>query len=1157
MAIMRATQRSVATVASREGRHPAPRRTVWHGASRQAVLAVVVKLAILALLASAALLPGPAEAGRAWIEDPTGRAVLQVAFREPPSYEDLAEAQAALTRMAAIVCDATEGQIRIAQIHLVSSPASKDLAALWLHEGDAASGGPYDASGADLRRLGAHMDVFASARLRPDRLAHLLGHHAFGLGDQYDDQRRRGAVCGVGPGFEPGRLDERNHSIMQGSGGMQCLDGALLGQECLRDDECAGSACRPVLASEWSTASNHDLLRGSGDACPRPSPISRVRLGGILPSKGDLVPAFNGKDFLTARATSAWHQEMEVLGPAGTLPGIRLHFYLSHTGRLTWQLTVGADAAEFGGTRGEFVMLRSWALSFNNDFSLASAYPEQMQFEVPTSAGKGPVEVAIDVGSRNPDSRRNPGQGYDGLQMVTAGTPVLELAVDGVVGCSAEWCASSWNENTGRWETSEQSLLHDGASDWQTLSRNLPFLVAPSGSVVDEAPTLCQAPPQFITDVMGGDQVVFVLDTSRSMGTRVDGRSGEVCGNGTDDDLDKETDEDDCADSRLEYERVATRAFLALAESRYLQAGLVAMHTDAERVSEIAEVGGPRRAVLGAVLGSLTAEGDTALGTALERAQQSLQKVERTARSRTIIVMTDGANNVGVVPGQEAFRLDPLLYRVFTVAIGSAADGMTLSAIAARSGGVAYTTPNATGTPGILAELAARHSGSAPVLARTPFDIARVGEAAAAAAVAPPRDARKPAAAATKPAPTADVPTSRDFEIAVEEKASELVVFLGARNARIDDWRLLFELQAPDGERIDDTDPQSRAERGFVVVRIIDPKPGRWLLRVLPGARGVQQSEVLAYTRQDSADFFVDADPRLASVSNGVFLSARPSYVADIDGDVSIEGIVRRPDGTDVPVTLTRHPTTRNWGTRFDAFAGRGLYEVRLRLRVGEYAWPALGEPIFPGPPRVLMRVVPFERTATASFYVADGAPPSCSAADCDDDGLADKLEAEAGCPEDVDGDGMVNRSDADSDNDEILDGEEGVADLDLDGIPDFCDPETTPDSLLSAIEAEEAAVASACTPDAATSRDRLRASLSAVRRIVQVVRTRPGVPNDVRDDIVTRLEKVIGLKKQAAVIGDVLPEFCSKFQARLNEALTIERDLRVRVDPYLSGPSR
>jgi hypothetical protein len=1088
---------------------------------RPPVLAVAAAALAVVLVA-----PSLAAAGRAWIDNPTGEAVLQVAFRQSPTYEDLARTQAALTRMAALLCDATEGQVRIAQIRLTSSPASEDAASLWIHDADTASGGPYDADGGSLRRLGAHMDVFASARLRPDRLAHLLGHHAFGLGDQYDDQRRRGEACGIGPGFERSHLDENNHSIMQAAGGLRCVDGPLVDQDCLRDDECSGGSCRAVLASEWSSASNHDRKRGDGSACPRPSAISRIRLGGLLPASAEIAAALDTSDFLSARATSAWQKSIEVLGPSGTLPGIRLQFFLSHLSRWTWQLTIAADASEFGGEPGRFLSLRSWELRFHEDFSLASAHPSEMRFVLPPSSGRGPVEVAIDLGTRNPDPARSPGEGYDGLQMVAAGTPRVALEMDGVVGCSAAWCAESWNSAGGRWETSEQSLLHAGASDWETLAENLPFLRSPPGLPGEQAPPVCLSPPRFVNDVMGMDQVVFVLDASRSMAARVDGRRGEVCGNGADDDGDGAVDEVDCADSRLEYQKVAVRAYLAITGDRKQQAGLVAMHTDAELLSPVEEVAGAHQAAMRAVLGAIAAEGDTAMGTALEVAQDALKNVERVGGSRTVILMTDGASNVGVEPGKEARILDPLLYRVFPVAIGTAADERTLAAIAARGGGVAFTTPKASGAPAVVAELAARHSGHALLLPRTAFDLAASGRR--------------------------DGSARREFELPVEERASELVIFLASRNDRIDDWNLLFEVQAPDGTRVDESSPEVRAEKGFFLVRIADPKPGRWRLRVLPAGRGEQHGEVLAFTNQPQADFFVDADPRLASTARPVLLTARPSYGTDIDGEAAIDGVVRRPDGKEVPVELVRDPLTRSWATSFAGYAGRGSYEVRLRLRVGERARPALGEPIFPGTPRALQRVVPFERSATASFFVADGPFPPCARPDCDGDGLSDKVED--GCPrgEDADGDGLPNRYDGDSDNDEILDGEEGSSDVDHDGIPAYCDAESTPESLEAVIRADEAAMQAACGSEAAAAREGLKASLSALRRIVQVVRTRDGVPAELRTDLLQQLAKAVDLKKQAAVVAEVLPEFCRKFQDRLGEALLIERDLRVRVDPWL-----
>lgn len=1080
------------------------------------------------MLAALVVGPGRSEAGRAWIEDPTGRMTLQVAFRQPPTYEDLAETQAALTRTAALICDATEGQVRIAQVRFAASPAAEDEAGVWISEDAVASGGPYDADGGSLHRLGAHMDVFESARLRPDRLAHLLGHHAFGLGDEYDDQRRRGEACGIGPGFERARLDEVNHSIMQSAGDMRCGEGPRRDLDCLRDDECSGASCRAVLGSEWSTAVNHDLLRGDGSACPHPGAISRVRLVGLLPVTAEPMGPLDPKDFLTARATAVWAKSIEVLGPTGALPGISLQFSLSHLARSTWQLAVAADAGDFGGQRGRYQPLHSWEVRFNDDFSLAGTTPESLRFDLPPSTGRGVVEIALNIGTRNPNAARDPGHGYDGLQMVGAGTVNLYAAADAVVGCAAEWCVSSWNSGTSRWEMSEQSLLHEGASDWQTLVANLPFLVAPAARPVEAPAAVCQTPPQFLNDAMGDDQVVFLVDTSRSTGLRVDGRAGEVCANGDDDDGDGERDEIDCADSRLEYEKTAVRAFLALDGERKLQAGLIAMNTEAEVVSPIEEMNAGHRAALNAALATLASDGDTALGSALQTAQQILKKVERVGGTRWEILMTDGVSNVGVAPGQEKRLLDPLSYRVFPVAIGHAAGEMALSTLASRSGGVAFSTWQASGAVAVLAELAARHKGRALLLARTAFDLPGTG----------PYDAS----------------SLREFEIPVEERAGELVVFLASRNARIEDWRLFFELQSPDGSRVDDASPLVHTERGFMVARVADPKPGRWRLRVLSAGRGEQHSEVLAYASQPQIDFFVDADPRLASVSRGVRLSARPSYGTDVDGDLSVEGVVRGPDGSEEPVTLMRDPLTRSWGADFSKYSGRGLYEVRLHLKVGEGARPSLGEPIFPGAARALQRVVPFERTATSTFFVADGPMPSCAAADCDGDGLNDKQEASCPGAEDTDGDGIPNRYDADSDNDELLDGEEGTRDANRDGIPDFCQTETTPDSLEVVIDLDDGAVQGACGDDATASHDSLKASLSAVRRIVQVLRTRDGIPDGLRADLLGQLAKVVELKKEAVVIGDVLPEFCRKYQERLGAALGMERELRSRVDPWLKN---
>lgn len=1095
-------------------------------------------LATAACLAAAivALCVSTVRAGSAAIEDPTGRATLQVAFRYAPTYQQLAEAQAALTHMAELICDATEAQVRIAEIRFTTSPADEEQAGLWFLPQTTRSGGSYFADASGLGRLGSHMDVFSPAQARPDQLAHLFAHHAFGLGDQYDEQRRRGGACGVGPSFERQILSEVNHSLMQAAGGMRCNDGALAGQPCARDDECGGSACVAALASEFSVAANHDRLRGEGNACPRPQALSRIQFRGLLPKTAEPLTHFDPTDFLTARATSSWHREVEAVDAGGALPGYRLFAYLTHVEALAWQLSIAADGGDAGGRNGDLRVLRTWLLRFNSDFSLAGVTPAALTFKLTARDDAVPFDVAVDVATLDPDATAQPGTGFDGLQMVGAGNVKVTMTIDGLPGCSAPYCASAWNIRTGRWETSEQSLIHAGVSDWETLVQNYPFLTAPAGLPSADAPEACRAAPDFINDVMGSDQVVLVLDTSLSMGAAADPGIAELCDNGRDDDADGAIDEKPCSNSRLDFARLALRVFLALEQGRKVEVGVVSLHTDADIVAGVEDLTAARRAAIGAELDNLTADGDTAFGTALERTQEALADVERLGRSRTVVFLTDGVRNVGIAPGQAQQLLAPSRLRLFTVGLDRSADLMTLSALSARSGGTTYYAPEPADLPGIYAELAARQSGEALLAERTKFAVARPGDAAG----------KRAGAASVK-----------EFDLDVEEQASQLVIFLGARTARIDSWRLLFDVKGPGGERIDDSSLQTSSEAGFVVVRVSDPHPGRWHLRVLAGAPGVQASELVAFLENEKVDLSADVLPRLASTRAAVRISASPAYETDLEDDVAVTARVRRPDGSEVDLALKRDPFTRGWQVAFDKWAGRGLYQVRVDADVGSRAQPALGESIFDGTARAPVRVVPFHRSTTASFFLADGDSPPCSNNDCDGDGIRNAVENR--CGNDTDGDGTPNRFDTDTDNDELLDRVEGVGDSDGDLIPDFCDAKYSRKddggSFAAAIQAEEKARTLVCTDDAAAGVDELKASLLALRRILQIVRTAASLTEEDRHALAGRLESVIDLEKKALIIGntgDVLPDFCSKVQARLDEALAIEREIRARVDAVL-----
>lgn len=95
------------------------------------------------------------------------------------------------------------------------------------------------------------------------------------------------------------------------------------------------------------------------------------------------------------------------------------------------------------------------------------------------------------------------------------------------------------------------------------------------------------------------------------------------------------------------------------------------------------------------------------------------------------------------------------------------------------------------------------------------------------------------------------------------------------------------------------------------------------------------------------------------------------------------------------------------------------------------------------------------------------------------------------------------------------------------------------------------------CTEDAPAGIDQLKESLLRLRRILQIVRTTSSLSLERRHTLAGRMETAIELKKKALVIGnpgDVLPDFCGKVRERLDEALTIEREIRPEIDAMLGS---
>lgn len=211
----------------------------------------------------------PALAGEGRVDATNGDTFFNVHFRFPPTPQQLADVKSSIDMMAFGMCDATDGQWRVKKVTLSQGQANEDKGDFWLHALPGRSGLSFFFSGANLGNLGSHVDMFSGAMTASDVYLHEFGHHAWGLGDEYDEQNRFGGPCGIGPGFEAGTIDEQNHSIMQQSGSAQCVGGPTPAASCFRNSQCgAGGTCQFVLMSELSVATNNDPLQGDNNNCP-------------------------------------------------------------------------------------------------------------------------------------------------------------------------------------------------------------------------------------------------------------------------------------------------------------------------------------------------------------------------------------------------------------------------------------------------------------------------------------------------------------------------------------------------------------------------------------------------------------------------------------------------------------------------------------------------------------------------------------------------------------------------------------------------------------------------------------------------------------------------------------------------------------------------
>jgi hypothetical protein len=600
-------------------------------------------------------------------------------------------------------------------------------------------------------------------------------------------------------------------------------------------------------------------------------------------------------------------------------------------------------------------------------------------------------------------------------------------------------CTDSYNEDTARFEGTHQTLIH-GESDWETMADAWPgVFTVPAGLPVADAGSCATIVPNYTDNIGELDKLILLFDRSYSMRKSVVAGIAEVCDNGLDDDNDTMIDEANCAQSRIDYAKAAGRAFVDLQQDAGIDVGIVLFND----MTKVKRALGPLTA--GNVedfkddIDSINVNGNTAIGAGIGLSGNEFLDAPDLGNSQTVLLMSDGHNNEGPDPLQSAqdFKDDidngGGMPRIFTIPVSDSADDQLMSDIASDPAKM-FPAPTGEELPAIYAELAAIYGGNALVLPRTDGVVNG---------------------------------SSETYQIPVEMGADALTIFIAGRNARMADWDINFSLEGPLGSVFEQSSCKQFADPFYCTFRTENPNPGMWSLSISAADTQNQFFTVLAFVENPDPDCFVDLRPRVQpSELDPTLITTGVYYQTNLDGNVSLDGTVRRPDGVMVPYAVMHDPIFAAHAVEFDDYGGRGIYEVSLTCDVAAGTTPAKGEPIFDGPETPDIDVVPFMRYASAAFYLDDGDYPACSTIDCDNDGKANPDDR---CDVDTDMDGRPDCRDGDADNDDIPDSAEGLGDSDGDGLPDFLDTDSDNDGILDTYDpAPTVAAACDCTDDGA-----------------------------------------------------------------------------------------
>jgi hypothetical protein len=1017
---------------------------------------VATVLCVALVLAPPAVWSDRAGAAGGSVDEETGEVHVNFHFLFPPQAAEIDRVKEQTERASRLLCDATEGQMRIGSMRLTAGGAAESAGDVWYYPDGAVNRSR--SGGAPIHNNGNRTYLKYSS-IRSDVHAHEFGHLVFGLGDQYDEQRRFGDACGQGPAFDEAATDERNHTLMQQQGFQRCVTagGERTDDACYTAADCdAGETCPlPDLSSELAVEANSDLLIGDEaldeDTCPESRSGSVISVGGYLRA-GNAVAPFDGTDFATAKATSPAETASDYIDELGVVTAYdegsahAVWMFSEHTGTQQWTIHFALDDKHFPeGEPGDLHLLSSCAIVFETVPSFSVPVPggspvDHRRVEsvngTPVASGSG-CDVVIDelANGSGPtilsvvfdelSERDSTGTGGDfGATDYSLGTRILAGGGVQQLGICTDThaCERRWNEGTQRWEASAVTRAafakdEEPQADWTHLVANVESyydiaLSAPAGLPVEAEPDGCDAAIDFDTDVSGVDQVMLVIDRSGSM----------------------KADRDQAGDTRtrLEWAQAGVRGFAKLQKATGVEVGLVSFADTAEPDLPLRPIEADGSGVAGTheesefreAVDALEPDGATAIGDALDEARDLLAG-EPGDRTQAILLLSDGENNSGTHdPVDLTEELAEAGIIVYSVPVGDAADGGSLAEIADETGGEVYDSATGFELPTIYADLYARIRGESPLYTRTPLSLL--------------------------PGPTqGGLGPVKEIAVPIETGAQRLNVMLSNANDQGDLWNPGFELVDPGGAVvIDDGDASVAIDPFFKLARLEAPEPGLWTLRIFANNPYPQELAYWVHVENPAPDCWAGADPMLVTTpADGVRIRANASWGGPLGRGVSYAARIDGPAGYHSEVSLP-YDREDGGGERVitSGLTARGRYDVVVRCTAGASARFDPGEGADPVSVSEQGRPEPFVREARASFFLDVPTIEIPPGDDCDGDGIPNTAE---GYPSDTDGDGVPNGCDSDADGDDVPDDEEPSCPDDGDHTPSSLDPDSDGDGVI------------------------------------------------------------------------------------------------------------